>query len=43
MQSVDNKNDKKKKKNIYIYLFSVVHAIDTSANDLNHDLEKISE
>ena len=25
------------------YLFSVVHAIDTSANDLNHDLEKISE
>ena len=30
---------KKKKKN----LFSVVHAIDTSANDLNHDLEKISE
>ena len=24
------------------YLFSVVHDIDTSANDLNHDLEKIS-
>ena len=24
-------------------LFSVVHGIDTSANDLNHDLEKISE
>ena len=24
-------------------LFSVVHDIDTSANDLNHDLEKISE
>ena len=25
------------------YLFSVVHDIDTSANDPNHDLEKISE
>ena len=24
-------------------LFSVVHDIDTSVNDLNHDLEKISE
>ena len=24
-------------------LFSVVHGIDTSANDLNHDLEKISQ
>ena len=24
-------------------LFSEVHEIDTSANDLNHDLEKISE
>ena len=24
-------------------LFSVVHDIETSANDLNHDLEKISE
>ena len=24
-------------------LFSVIHNIDTSANDLNHDLEKISE
>ena len=24
-------------------LFSVVHNIDTSANDFNHDLEKISE
>ena len=24
-------------------LFSVVHDIDTSANDLNHDLEKINE
>ena len=24
-------------------LFSVIHDIDTSANDLNHDLEKISE
>ena len=24
-------------------LFSVVHDIDTSTNDLNHDLEKISE
>ena len=25
------------------FLFSVVHDIDTSGNDLNHDLEKISE
>ena len=25
------------------YFFSEVHEIDTSANDLNHDLEKISE
>ena len=24
-------------------LFSIFHDIDTSANDLNHDLEKISE
>ena len=27
----------------YTSLFSLVHGADTSANDINHDLEKISE
>ena len=42
----DLSNDIKSKCKLFaddIYLLSIVHDIDTSANDLNHDLEKISE
>ena len=42
----DLSNDIKNKYNLFaddVSLFSVVHDIDTSADDLNHDLEKISE
>ena len=41
----DLQNDIKSKWKLFVddtSLFSVVHGIDTSANDLNHDLEKIS-
>ena len=42
----DLSNDIKSKYKLFAddtSLFSVVHDIDTSTNDLNHDLEKISE
>ena len=42
----DSTNDIKSKCKLVAhdtFLFSVVHDIDTSGNDLNHDLEKISE
>ena len=42
----DSSNDIKSKCKLFAddtSLFSVVHDIDTSANDLNHDVEKISE
>ena len=42
----DLSNDIKRKCKLFAVdtsLFSVVHDIETSANDLNHDLEKISE
>ena len=42
----DLSNDIKSKCKLFAVdtsLFSVAHDIETSANDLNHDLEKISE
>ena len=42
----DLSNDIKSKCKLFAndtFLFSVVHDIDTSLNDLNHDLEKIRE
>ena len=42
----DLSNDIKSKCKLFAndtFLFSVVHDIDTSPNDLNHDLEKIRE